>query len=170
MSTHPGSPAALDPREEAFLRTFARALVAVPRAVDEDLEHGQRMSASEYYALMHLSEAPDRRLRMSDLAAAAALSLSGMTRIVTRLVGQGLVQRERSDHDRRGWYAVLTDAGYARLEQAWPTHLASTRRRIVDHLRPADLTALTTALQGMVAACAEPGPGQVLPGGGRHDV
>ena len=57
-------------------------MLTVPRALDADLLREQRMSASEYAALMHLSEAPGRRLRMSDLAGASNLSLSGMTRIV----------------------------------------------------------------------------------------
>ena len=74
----------------------ARAMLTVPRALDADLLREQRMSASEYSALMHLSEAPGRRLRMSDLAGASNLSLSGMTRIVDRLQGQGFVRRERT--------------------------------------------------------------------------
>jgi DNA-binding MarR family transcriptional regulator len=129
------------------VRALGRAMLTVPRAFDADLLREQRLSHSEYSALRHLSEAPDRRLRMSDLAAAGALSLSGITRIVTRLEGQGLVQRERSSSDGRGWNAVLSDAGLHRLRQAWPTHLASVRRHVIDHVRPADLPAFTTALQ-----------------------
>ena len=93
---------------------------------------------------------------MSDLAAACALSLSGMTRIVDRLQGQGLVQRERHCSDGRGWNAVLTDAGLKRLRQAWPTHLASVRRHIFDHLNDVEVPAFTTALQRFAAdtACA----------------
>jgi DNA-binding MarR family transcriptional regulator len=110
--------------------------------------------------LRDLSEAPGRRLRMSDLAGASALSLSGMTRIVTRLEGQGLVQRERSSCDGRGWNAVLTDDGLHRLRQAWPTHLASVRRHVIDHVRTVDLPAFTAALQRFAAdtRCAEVQP------------
>lgn len=136
----------LTPDEEAFIRAFARATLAVPRAFEADLLREQRMLLSEYFALSHLSEAPGRRLRMSDLAAAAALSLSGMTRIVNRLEEVGLVRRERSADDGRGWHAVLTDAGLQRLEQAWPTHLASTRRHFFDHLAEVDLPKVTAAL------------------------
>ena len=137
--------------EEAFLRALARAMLAVPRAFDADLLREQRMSHSDYTALMHLSEAPGRRLRMSDLACAAKLSLSGMTRIVDRLEGQGFVHRERHGGDGRGWNAVLTDAGLERLRQAWPTHLASVRRHIFDHLDDVDVPAFTTALQRFAA-------------------
>jgi DNA-binding MarR family transcriptional regulator len=96
---------------------------------------------------MHLSEAPNRRMRMSELAATANLSLSGMTRIVTRLENQGLIERTRCDEDARGWNAVLTDAGLARLEEAWPAHLASARRHVFDHLEGADLIQLIHALR-----------------------
>ena len=122
------TPEPLTAQEEAFLRAFGRALLTVPRALDADLLREQRMSMSEYWALMSLSEAPAQRLRMSDLATACALSLSGMSRIMTRLEGLGLVRRERCADDGRGTNAVLTDAGLERLRQAWPTHLLSVRR------------------------------------------
>jgi DNA-binding MarR family transcriptional regulator len=86
-------------------------------------------------------------MRMGELAVACELSLSGMTRIVTRLEGQGLIERVRSDDDARGWNAVLTDAGLARLEQAWPTNLASVRRHFLDHLEGIDLARLARAIQ-----------------------
>jgi DNA-binding MarR family transcriptional regulator len=148
---HQEAPVPLTAVQEGFLRAFARAMLTVPRAFDADLLREQRMSHSEYTALMHLSEAPGRRLRMSDLACAANLSLSGMTRIVDRLQGQGFVQRERHCGDGRGWNAVLTDAGLERLRQAWPTHLASVRRHIFDHLDDVDVPAFTTALQRFAA-------------------
>lgn len=133
--------------EEAFFRAYVRTLIAVPRAFDADLIREQGMSMNEYGVLMHLSEAPERKLRMSDLAAASALSLSGMTRIVSRLEAQGWVRREQCATDARGWLAVLTDAGLRRLQAAWPTHLASVRRHIVDHLGEVNLPALTAALR-----------------------
>jgi DNA-binding MarR family transcriptional regulator len=150
--------AALNNEEEAFIRAFSRALIIVPRALDADLLQGQGMSMSEYSVLMHLSEAPHRRTRMSDLAAACALSLSAITRIVTRLEQQNFVQRERCGADGRGWNAVLTDAGMERLRDAWPTHLASVRRRVFDHLQVVDLPTVTSALQSMAADPPGTGP------------
>jgi DNA-binding MarR family transcriptional regulator len=140
-------PIPLNANEEAFLRAFGRAIVTVPRALDADLLREQGMSMSEYSALMFLSEAPGRRLRMGDLALASALSLSGMSRIVDRLEGRSLVRRERCSNDARGWEAVLTDAGFDQLRQAWPTHLASVRRHVIDHVQGVDLPTLTAALQ-----------------------
>jgi DNA-binding MarR family transcriptional regulator len=140
-------PVPLTADEEAVVRAFAHAVITVPRALDADLLRGQGMSLSEYNALMNLSEAPGHRLRMGDLAAACDLSISGMTRIVNRLVEQDLVRRERSPDDGRGWNAMLTETGLQRLRHAWPIHLASMRRHVLDHLQALDLPALTAALQ-----------------------
>lgn len=152
------SPVPLREDEEAFLRAFARVSIALPREWESDLLREQRLTLSDYFTLMHLSEAVERRLRMSDLAAAGPLSLSGMTRIVNRLVSAGLVRRERSAEDARGWHAVLTDAGLERLAQAWPAHLASVRRHLFDHLRDIDLEPITRAFNTAAANSGNPGP------------
>lgn len=135
------------------MRALARAIIVIPRVLDADLVREQRIAVNEYAVLMHLSEAPERTLRMSELANAVALSLSGMTRIVSRLEAEGLVERRRCGDDGRGMNAVLTDAGLTRLQQAWPTHLESARRHIMDHLADLDLKALAEAL-GRIAPTA----------------
>jgi DNA-binding MarR family transcriptional regulator len=149
--TEPAVPAEpvipLSADEEAFVRAFGRAMTVVPRVLDVELQRAEGIAASEYSALMHLSEAPDRRMRMSELAFACSLSVSGMTRIVSRLETDGLVKRERCDSDGRGWNAVLTDAGLARLERAWPAHLTSVRQHMIDHLDGIDLPKVTAALE-----------------------
>ena len=137
----------LTPEEEAFFRAWSRAMLTVPRALDADLIADQGMSLSDYATLMHLSEAPERTLRMSDLALATALSVSSMSRIVARLEAHGLVRRERALCDGRGLNAQLTDAGLARLESAWPTHLDSVKRHLIDHLGGLDLAEVTAAIQ-----------------------
>lgn len=156
-------PAPLTAAEEALLRALMRATLVVPRALDTDLLREQGLQLTEYFALMHLSEQQGRRLRMSDLAAAADLSLSGMTRVVGRLEAQGLVRRERCPEDARGWNAVLTDTGLDRLRRAWPAHLASVRRHVVDRVDPGLLGALAQALLALVPGATCPGsagPGQ----------
>ncbi|SDT76603.1 MarR family winged helix-turn-helix transcriptional regulator [Actinoplanes derwentensis] len=142
-------PAPLTPDEEAVMRALGRFLLVMPRALDADLEREQRMSASEYSVLRHLSETPGRLLRMSDLATACDMSLSGMTRLATKLESLGYLRRDRCPEDARGANAVLTDAGLARLQQAWPTHLASVRRHIFDHLDGLDLRSLAAAFTAM---------------------
>jgi DNA-binding MarR family transcriptional regulator len=145
MTAQPLQP--LTPDEEAVVRALPRLMYVLPRVIDVDMMRDQQLPLTEYTTLMHLSEAPQRQMRMGELAVACELSLSGMTRIVTRLEGQDLIERVRSDDDARGWNAVLTDAGLARLEQAWPTNLASVRRHLLDHLEGIDLARLARALQ-----------------------
>ncbi|WP_377272989.1 MarR family winged helix-turn-helix transcriptional regulator [Peterkaempfera sp. SMS 1(5)a] len=141
----------LDANEEAFLRALGRVILALPRLVDADMVREAGLPLSEYTALRHLSETPEKMLRMSELACACDLSLSGMTRVVMRLEKQGWVERVKSPEDGRGWNAVLTGAGLARLERAWPAHLASVRRHVMDHLSGQDLTQLTATLERVTA-------------------
>ncbi|MFI6059007.1 MarR family winged helix-turn-helix transcriptional regulator [Streptomyces sp. NPDC051286] len=146
----------LTPSEEAFVRELSRVMLALPRAVDADIVREAGLPLSEYTPLMHLSETPGKAMRMSELAAACSISLSGMTRVVTRLEKQGWVERTKCAQDGRGWNAALTDTGLARLEQAWPAFLVSVRRHLVDHFRGQDLTDLTATLQHV--ATSEDGP------------
>ncbi|WP_285551122.1 MarR family winged helix-turn-helix transcriptional regulator [Actinoplanes regularis] len=139
----------LSPEEEAVMRALGRFLLVVPRALDADLMREQRMSASEYSVLRNLSETPDHRMRMSELAAACDMSLSGMTRLAAKLESLGYLKRIRCEEDARGANAVLTARGMERLREAWPTHLASVRRHILDHLGELDLDRLAVAFAAM---------------------
>lgn len=142
----------LDRTEELLVRAMGHVMTALPRLVDADMVGDGALPLSEYTPLMFLSEAPHGRMRMSELAAACNLSLSGMTRVVKRLERQGLVQRAQCQEDLRGWNAVLTDDGLARLQQAWPAHLASIRRHVLDNLAGHDLAALAAALERVAIA------------------
>ena len=143
--TAPPTPQPLSGDEEAVIRAFGRILLVIPRALDADLEREQRMSLSEYNALRILSESPDRLMRMSELAAACDMSLSGMTRLAAKLESLHYLERRPCPSDARGFNAVLTDAGLDRLREAWPSHLASVRRHILDHLGELDLVTLANA-------------------------
>ena len=139
----------LSPAEEAVIRALGRLILVMPRELDADLQQEQRMSLSEYAVLRHLSETEHGRMRMNELAAACDMSMSGMTRLAAKLEAQGHLRRIRCENDARGLNAVLTDDGLARLREAWPTHLRSVRRHIVDHLEGLDLCRLATALEAM---------------------
>jgi DNA-binding MarR family transcriptional regulator len=99
--------------------------------------------------LRHLSESDSGRLRMSELALACDMSLSGMTRLAAKLEAAGFLKRTKCDSDARGWNAELTENGLARLEEAWPTHLASVRRHIFDHVGDLDLPKLAQVLNSI---------------------
>lgn len=148
----PDLPAGLSPlsaEEEAVMRALGRMMLVMPRALNADLERGQRMTASEYSVLRHLSESDCGRMRMSELAQACDMSLSGMTRLAAKLASLGYLERTRCVEDARGWNAALTARGLARLREAWPTHLASVRRRVFDHLDDVDLVRLAAAFDAI---------------------
>ena len=145
MSAPVKRPKPLNRSETAFWQSLMRALVVVPRVLDEDLAEAERLSVNQYSVLVFLSTALDRQMRIGDLADTTSLTISGITRLVNRLVDEGLVERKRCEDDGRGFYAVLTPKGFARLEQAYPTHLASARRHVMDHLAGFDLDALAEA-------------------------
>ena len=138
----------LSPNEEALWRAVMRLVKVVPRHLDNDLIRGAGLTASEYTTIMHLSESPNRELRMADLANATDLSASRMTRLVDDLQSRGLVTKTASSSDARGNVARLTPRGMAKLKSAWPIHLASVRRRFFDCIDPA-------AVEGVAKALAE---------------
>jgi DNA-binding MarR family transcriptional regulator len=139
----------LSAEEEALVRALGRVMSVLPKLIDADMRADAGISLTEYTILMHLSEAPDRQMRMSELATMCDLSVSGMTRAVARLESEKLVQRSRCEEDGRGWLAGLTDAGLNRLVAAYPTNLVSTRRRILDHFAGVDPCAVARALEGV---------------------
>ncbi len=126
-----------------------RIVKVLPRNLDADLIRGAGVSASEYTTIMHLSEAPNRELRMSDLAAATGLSASRMTRLVDDLQSRSLVTKVASSTDARGNVAKLTPRGMAKLRTAWPVHLASVRTRFLDHLDQNALKIVAGAMAGV---------------------
>jgi DNA-binding MarR family transcriptional regulator len=124
----------LSAAEESLWRALMRIIKALPRRLDSDLIQGTGLSASEYTTIMHLSEAPNRELRMNDLASATGLSASRMTRLVDDLQSRSLVTKTASSADARGNVARLTPRGMAKLKAAWPVHLKSVRAQFFDHL------------------------------------
>lgn len=133
-----------------------RIVQSLPRRLDSDLVRTAGITANEYTTLLCLSEAPDRELRMADLASAAALSASRMTRLVDDLQARGLVTKRASSQDGRGNVAKITPVGLAKLKRAWPAHLASVRNRVFDHVDPGTVTTAAQALS-KIAATLEAG-------------
>ncbi|MFC9842737.1 MarR family winged helix-turn-helix transcriptional regulator [Streptomyces sp. NPDC060223] len=121
-------------QEERFWRALMRIIVALPRSLDDDLLRSTGLTLTEYVVLMNLSEAENQELRMADLALATALSASRITRVVESLQSRGQVVKRRFEGDARGNVATLTPEGLKRLEAAYPIHLASARKRVMDLL------------------------------------
>jgi DNA-binding MarR family transcriptional regulator len=132
-----------------------RIVLSLPHRLDLDLVRTVGITANEYTTLMCLSEAPNRELRMADLANAAALSASRMTRLVDDLQDRGLVIKRASSEDGRGNVAKLTRAGVAKLKAAWPAHLASVSERVFDHMDPSTVAKAAQALSDVAATLEE---------------
>lgn len=141
--TEPITPS--DPRLPAW-RAFLRAHARVIRELERELHDEQDLALTDYDVLVQLSAAEERRLRMSELADVLLLSRSGVTRLVDRLVADGLVERVTCESDRRGQWASLTPAGYERLRRATPTHLRGIARHFLDRLSTEELAALGSSL------------------------
>jgi len=119
--------APLTQTEEVFFRSLMRLVVTLPRALGDDLLRARGMTPGEYTALMHLPEAPNTEMRITELASATALSVGRMSRLLDELQERQLIAKRRSESDGRGNFACLTRQGLARLKSAYPDHLASVR-------------------------------------------
>lgn len=147
---------ALSASEERFWRGLMRALVVLPRGLDADLARDAGLGLSEYTVLVHLSEAPDRTLRMNDLAGRMAFSPGYVTRLVNTLVQAHYLTRSPCASDARGVVVSLTEQGLSRLNQAWPVHLDSVRRRVVDRVRPEHLVPFAEVLEQVAVEAEQP--------------
>lgn len=146
----PGGPDEL--RLDAW-RALLRAHAAVVDRIERDLAaDADNLPLVWYDVLLALSGAPDRRLRMHDLARAIVLSRSGLTRRVDRLEAAGLLCRQRDPSDRRGAFAVLTDEGRAALRQTWPAYARGIQEHFARHLDDEEARALSAALERVLDA------------------
>lgn len=137
-------------------RAFIVSHAIVTRRLDDELRTEHGIALGEYDALVQLAYAEGRTLRMSALADRVLLSRSGVTRLVDRLVADGLVRRVSCPSDARGSFAVLTDTGLARLRAASVTHLRGVREHFLSQLTAEQRDEVAAALDRVVAHAAEP--------------
>lgn len=134
-----------------FLQTHARVLARL----EEDLERQTGLPLSWYDVLAHLRSAPDRRLRLQDLARSVVISKSGLTRRIDRMEEAGLVRRCGCQEDKRGAFAVLTDEGARAVERAMPVHLADVERHVLRHLTDTEAEVLIAAFGRILTSVDE---------------
>ncbi|HKV84017.1 MAG TPA: MarR family transcriptional regulator [Ktedonobacterales bacterium] len=139
-------PDGLDERRLAAWRALLTAQATVIEQIERDLAAARQVPLGSYDVLLVLAEAPNRRLRMRELASAVVLNRSTLTRRVDRLEAEGLLVRERCADDRRGAYATLTDAGRIALRAAWPIYAEGIARYFARALTDAEADTLTHAL------------------------
>ncbi len=132
----------LDQEEQRTWRTFMLATKLLWEELERELDQETDVPSPYYEVLVRLSEAPDRRLRLSDLADRSQSSRSRLSHSLTRLEALGWISREACESDRRGAFAVLTDDGFAALEAAAPVHVEGVRTHLFDQLSTTQLKQL----------------------------
>ncbi|MGW3954145.1 MarR family winged helix-turn-helix transcriptional regulator [Streptomyces sp. NPDC004752] len=145
----------LTPEEQRAWRAYLAASLLLEDAIDRQLQQDAGMPHLYYSILANLSDAPEHRLRMTDLAEQSKITRSRLTYAVTRLEKDDLVRREGCPSDRRGSIAALTEAGSAALERTAPGHVETVRAAVFDHLSEEQVgqleeicTAIARALHG----------------------
>ncbi|GAA1507574.1 MarR family transcriptional regulator [Kribbella lupini] len=131
----------LDSEQQVAWRAYLLGTARLMAKLDDDLRQFG-LGINDYEILVRLSEAPDRRLRMADLADRLHQSRSRLTHTVGRLEAADLVRRTSCKSDKRGVWAELTDAGFSLLEQAAPSHVEGVRENLVDLATPEDFAAV----------------------------
>ncbi len=140
----PAASARFNPTELGAWRGFLRAHAELVRDLDAELRERHGLPLAWYDVLVVLDDAPRRMLRMAELSTSVLLTPSGVTRLVDRMAAAGLVRRERCDSDRRGYFAVATEEGLARLDEARPTHRRGVRRLFLSAFETEELAALAS--------------------------
>jgi DNA-binding MarR family transcriptional regulator len=149
MAGTDGQPRWLTDEEQQAWRATVNLSQLLLRQLDRELaEHG--LNGRDYEILVELSEAPEHRLRMTDLADATSQSRSRLSHQVSRMEKRGLVRRDDCEGDKRGTFAVLTEAGFEAIERVAPQHVESVRRHFVDQLTPHQLEEIRAAFQPVV--------------------
>jgi DNA-binding MarR family transcriptional regulator len=146
------APRWLDADEQRAWRLFLSAVQLLDTELDSQLQRDSGLSHADYEILVRLSESPGRQLRMSDLAARTLFSRSRLSHAVGRLEKEGWVVRRPCPDDRRGLLAVLTEAGFAKLEAAAPGHVEMVRSALLDPLSPDQVGQLGRIAQAVLEA------------------
>ncbi|GGM35750.1 MarR family transcriptional regulator [Micromonospora sonchi] len=146
----------LNPDEQRTWRAFLAASRTLMETLDRELQRDAGMPHAYYEILVRLSEAPERRLRMSELAELTGSSRSRLSHAVARLETAGWVRREECPTDRRGQLALLTEEGFATLAAAAPGHVEGVRRHLFDALSPAQVDQLRRISEALTDHLSRP--------------
>lgn len=131
--------------EQRSWRAWLAAALLLQDRLNRDLQEQHGITTADYEILVRLSESPERRVRMSDLASLTLSSRSRLSHQVDRMEKAGLVERQACEDDRRGAFAVLTDKGWTTLVSAAPDHVESVRTHLLDPLTPKEFEDLGSA-------------------------
>jgi len=151
------TPRWLNPTEMKAWRGYIIASRRLLEALDLDLD-AHELSMADYEILAQLSDAPERSMRMSELADVAMLSRSRLSHRMKVMEKAGWVKRVACEDDKRGYYAVMTPKGWKAIVAAAPDHVESVRTRFVDHLTKSDQTAIAEIFERVTKSLRENSP------------
>ncbi|MCA2226857.1 MarR family winged helix-turn-helix transcriptional regulator [Nonomuraea aurantiaca] len=137
----------LDETEMAAWRAFLSTSHLLERRIEEQLKAAAGLTHPQYEVLARLADAPDRQMRMTELARGVVVSKSALTYQIGQLEKAGLVERTTCPSDERGVLAVLTEAGVRCLERVAPGHVAVVRAYLIDRMTRGELETMTTAMR-----------------------
>jgi DNA-binding MarR family transcriptional regulator len=136
-------------------RNFITSHALLIDRIDNELAATQQIPLHDYDVLIELAEAPDHRLRLSDLADRVVLTRGGITRAVKKLEEAGMLTRETDPQDRRGVYAILTEQGHIALSKAWSIYAQGIMAHFAHHLSEDEARQLSTIFERMISAIRE---------------
>lgn len=139
----------LTPAEQQAWRTHLDVSRLLMYQLERDLQPFG-LTVNDYEILVNLSESPEHRVRMSELAHRTRQSKSRLSHQITRMETAGLVRRESCESDKRGLFAVLTEQGWETMKKVAPHHVASVRRHFIDLMAPEELEGLQKTLTAVV--------------------
>ena len=141
----------LTEHEQQLWRGWIAASMLLPDRLSRDLQEQHNLTGTDYQILVELSEHPDRRMRMSELADRTLMSRSRLSHQIDRMAKAGLVERAECAQDGRGMFAVLTPHGWDTIVSAAPDHVESVRRHLIDLLTPDEFEAFGQACRKIAA-------------------
>ena len=141
----------LNKEQQKDWRSWIAASTLLPYQLSKELQLKHGMTITDYEILVHLSESPDRCMRMSELADRVLLSRSRLTHQIDRMERAGLIARASCPGDKRGQLATMTEVGWQKLVTAAPDHVTNVRKHMVDILTPAEFDQLGKSLAKVAA-------------------
>ncbi|MER8046162.1 MarR family transcriptional regulator [Streptomyces sp. NPDC094032] len=153
----------LSDEEQCVWRAYRHATTLLEDHLDRQLQRDAGMPHTYYGLLVQLSQAPRRRMRMTELAKDAKITRSRLSHAVARLEKNGWVTREECPSDKRGQFAALTDEGYEVLRRTAPGHVAAVRQALFDRLTPEQVEQLGAIMRTVAEGLQPTGPDADLP-------
>ena len=145
----------LDDRQQRIWRAWLRLNRDLPAALARELQESSDLSMADFEVLVNLTDVPDGRLRISELASSMTWERSRVSHHLKRMEARGLVDRAGCPEDRRGSFVGITPAGRAAIEAAAPGHVDAVRRHVVDALTDEELTTLGELTDKLLARLDE---------------